>query len=48
MENGNSQNLMQMNLRVKPWTKDHLLNTTYVQRPHSNHNPKMAKVQGYT
>jgi len=32
-ENGNSQNLMQMNARVKPLIIDHLLKTTSVQRP---------------
>jgi len=32
-ENGNSQNLMQMNSRVKPLNNDHLLKTTSVQRP---------------
>ena len=32
MENGNSQNLMQMNARVKPLINDHLLKTTSVQR----------------
>jgi len=36
MENGNGQNLMQMNARVKPLINDHLLKTTSVQRPHSN------------
>jgi len=34
-ENGNSQNLMQMNARVKPLINDHLCKkTTSVQRPH--------------
>ena len=40
MENRNGQNLMLMNLRVKPLIKDHLLKTTSVKRP----IPKMAKV----
>jgi len=33
MENGNGQNLMQMNAKVKPLINDHLLKTTSVQRP---------------
>jgi len=33
VENGNSQNLMQMNARVKPMINDSLLKTTSVQRP---------------
>jgi len=33
MENRNSQNLMQMNARVKPLINDHFLKTTSVQRP---------------
>ena len=33
MENGNGQNLMQMNARVKLLINDHLLKTTSVQRP---------------
>jgi len=40
--NGNSQNLMQMNTRVKPLINDHLLKTTSVQRPHDNYVPKMT------
>ena len=32
-ENGNSQNLMQMNARVKLLINDHLLKTTSLQRP---------------
>jgi len=39
MENGNSQNLTQVNFRVKPFINDHLLKTTSVHRsprPHSN------------
>jgi len=36
MENRSGQNLMQMNLRVKPLIKDHLLKTTTIQRPHRN------------
>ena len=39
-ENGNSQNLMQMNVRVKPLINDHLLKTTFVQRSHKNYIPK--------
>jgi len=31
--NGNCQNLMQMNARVKPMINDNLLKTTSVQRP---------------
>jgi len=48
-ENGNSQNLMQMNSRVKPLNNDHLLKTTsvqrpplHVQRPHKNNVPKIT------
>jgi len=33
VENGNGQNLMQMNARVKPMINDNLLKTTSVQRP---------------
>jgi len=33
VENGNSQNLMQMNARVKPMINNNLLKTTSVQRP---------------
>jgi len=40
LENGNGnrngQNLMQMNVRVKPLNDDHLLKITSIQRPHSN------------
>jgi len=32
-ENGNGQNLMQMNVRVKLLINDHFLKTTSVQRP---------------
>jgi len=31
--NGNCQNVMQMNARIKPLINDHLLKTTSVQRP---------------
>ena len=37
-ENGNGQNLMQMNARVEPLINDHLLKTISVQRPHNNYN----------
>ena len=40
--NGNNQNLMQMNARVKPLIYNHLLKTTSVQRPHNNYVPKMT------
>ena len=32
-ENGNRQNLMQTNTRIKPLINDHLLKTTSIQRP---------------
>jgi len=32
-ENGNRQNVMQINARIKPLINDHLLNTTPLQRP---------------
>jgi len=38
--NGNGQNLMQMNARVKPLIDDDLLKTTSVQRPYNNYGPK--------
>jgi len=41
MENGNGQNLVQMNARVKPLINDHFLKTTSVKRPHTNYVPKM-------
>jgi len=40
MENGNCQNLLHMNARVKPLINDHILKTTSVQRPHNNYVPK--------
>jgi len=42
IENGNGQNLMQMNAGVKPLINDHLVKTTSVQRPHNNYVPKMT------
>jgi len=42
MENGNGQNLMQINAAVKPLINDHLLKTASVQRPHNNYVPKMT------
>ena len=41
MENGNGQNLKQMNAKVKPLINDHLMKTTSVQRP-NNYIPKMT------
>ena len=38
----NSQNLMQINARVKPMINDHLLKTTSVQRPQNNYVTKMT------
>ena len=42
MENGNGQNLMQMNARVKALINDQLLKTNSVQRPCNNYVPKMT------
>ena len=41
--NGNSQNLMQMNARIKPLINDHLYtNTNSVQRPYKIYVPKIT------
>jgi len=43
MENGHSQILMYMCIKVKPLINDHLYKTTSLQRLHSNLGFKMTK-----